>query len=286
MNQRKLDRMLRTETPSEHLYKENTSFHNFEQYPLVQHNGKSVRLLEIKSEAQTESSMDKMLFIKKQAKYQACPLHMHNFVEFSYMYSGNCTHTIHDTTHTLTQGQVILIDTNTPHATERLGENDILINVLIEKSYLNSNFFNRFSRDSIVSQFFINEVTQNTNHDNFIIFHSEQSQKLQFFFNQLLCEMYDPSVCASDMVHSLFVLVLCELINVYEKQIKKQELYLQKNSVAPILRYIESNYTKCSLESTAAFFNINPNYLTTLLKQKTGYSYKELVQNQRFNQAC
>ena len=55
---------------------------------------------------------------------------------------------------------------------------------------------------------------------------------------------------------------------------------MHKNSISPILRYIEGNYRTCSLESTAKFFNMNPNYMTTLLKNRTGHSYKDLIQKQ------
>jgi len=201
------------------------------------------------------------------------------------MYSGCCPQIIGDLAYTLKKGQVILIDMDTPHATEWLGEDDIMISVVINKEYLNTNFFNRMSKDNILSSFFINAINKNTRHDNYIIFQSENSRRLPIFFNELLCEFYAPSINSVDIFNSLFNLVLSELINVYEKDISKQELKFKKNSIIPILRYIEGNYLSCTLETTAAFFNMNPNYLTTLLKQNTGSSYKELVQTQRLAKA-
>ena len=48
------------------------------------------------------------------------------------------------------------------------------------------------------------------------------------------------------------------------------------------MKYIEANYRNCTLESVAEMFNMNPNYLSGMLKKNTGYSFKEMIQHYRF----
>lgn len=285
MNLKSLDVTLRTLTPSELKYQNGLQTNPLSNYPLISHNGRQVHHMKFASTLPS-NKWNGLLFVKKQSRFLPCPTHIHNWIEINYMYSGYCPQIINDTTYTLKKGQVVLIDTDTPHSTGCLGEDDIMISLVINKNYLNSNFFNRFSKDSILSRFFINTINENANHDNFILFHSEKSRKLTLFFNELLCEVYDPSINSSDMVNSLITLILCELINVYENDVERQNLDVNKNSISPILRFIEGNYCTCTLESTAAFFNMNPNYMTTLLKKRTGHSYKELIQKQRLTHAC
>lgn len=284
MNLHSLDNNLRALTSSEKKYLSGEKGHAFDKLPLVDCNGQKVKLMLFSNTSEMISN--NFLYIKKQSRFQACPAHIHDWIEINYMYSGQCPQIINGTSYVLEQGQVVLIDTDTPHSTSALEMNDIMISLVISKEFLNINFFNRLSKDSILSKFFINAINKNTRHDNFILFHSENSRKLPLFFNELVCEFYDPSINSPDMVSSLFTLVLCELINIYENDIGKKDLNIQRNSVIPILRYIEGNYNNCTLESTAEFFNINSNYLTTLLKQTTGNSYKELVQHQRLTKAC
>lgn len=284
MNLISLDNKLRAVTNSEARYRDGIGSSFFDTFPREKRNGKEVIFMNF---ATTNSNVAcNSLSVKKHSRFQACPLHLHGWVEINYMYSGVCPQTINDTSHILKKGQVILIDTETPHATDWVGEDDIMISLLIEKNYLNTNFFNRLSKDSILSQFFINAITVNTSHNNYIVFHSEHSRRLPIFFNELLCEVYDPSLNSTDIINSLFSLIISELINVYENDINKEDLHVNKTSVVPIIRYIEGNSTTCTLESTAKFFNMNPNYLTTLLKQHTGHSYKELVQLQRLTSAA
>ncbi len=80
-------------------------------------------------------------------------------------------------------------------------------------------------------------------------------------------------------------LILCELINVFENDLSQEKQNATDSIVAPIIRYIEHNYNTCTLESTAKFFNLHPNYLSAYLKRYTGSSYKKLVQTQRLQQA-
>ena len=58
------------------------------------------------------------------------------------------------------------------------------------------------------------------------------------------------------------------------------------NHIYAILRYIETNCADCTLESTAAFFHMHPNYLSSYIKKHTNYTYKQLIQNQRLSQAA
>lgn len=287
MNLSSLDATIRALTPSERRYKSGETFHAFDSLPLIEHHGQMVRLMRFNTTSPNMYAIHNFLFIKKHSRYLPHPMHIHDWIEINYMYSGRCPQIINGISYILEEGQVVLIDTDTPHSMDfPLGDNDIMISLVINKQYLSSNFFNRLSRDSILSSFFINAISENTGHNNYILFHSEHSRKLQVFFHELLCEMYDPSINNNDMVNSLVTLVLCELINVYENDLERQNLYMKKNSISPILRFIESNYNTCTLDSMAKFFNMNPNYLTTLLKQKTGSSYKELVLKQRLARAA
>ncbi len=67
----------------------------------------------------------------------------------------NVTESFNNEPHFLYEGQILLMDANTVHKIEPLGENDILINLIIPKYYLTANFFNRFSSDSVLTSFLL-----------------------------------------------------------------------------------------------------------------------------------
>jgi len=283
MNWETLDNQLRTLTKSESEYKNGSKESIFNTLPHVIRNGQSIPILDFKSNLVKSAS--NLIMIKKHSRYQICPTHIHNWIEINYMYSGKCPQIINKTHYTLQKGQLILIDCETPHSTDWVGEDDIMISLVISKDFLSTNFFNRLSNDSIVSKFFINAINKDTDHNNYIIFHSEKSRRLPIFFNELLCEIYDPSINSEDIINSLLMIILGELINVYDENNKKSADQEYHKMVIPILHYIEANYKTCSLETTADYFNLNPNYLTTYLKKMTGTSYKQLIQDQKMSQS-
>lgn len=285
LNLNTLDTILRTLTPNERKYKNGSDYYDYDSLPLVNRDGVLYRLMHI-GEGESNSTANNRFKIKKQSRYQAVPSHIHNWIELNFMYEGACPQIINKHPITLEKGQLLLIGTDVPHETTALGDNDIMVSILLNKGYLDTNFFQHLSKDSILSQFFINAIDENTKHDSYILFHSENNRRVSFFFNEILCETYDPSLNSDDIIDSLFTLIIAELINIYENDISQLEFEQNQAPLLPILRYIEGNYAECTLEKTAQFFNMNPNYLTTLLKQKLGLSYKELVQQQRLRSAA
>lgn len=219
----------------------------------------------------------------KQDRFEEVPLHIHDWIELIYVYSGRCLLTINDTLTEITTGQMVLINTDTPHSISRCKENDILINFLIAKEYLNTAFFERLAKDNYLINFFIDTLNNQANHNNYIIFKTNE-KRLTSFANQFLCEFYSPSIASSHILDSLMTLIVCELINIFEHNLELKSP--KADSIYSIIRYIEMNYANSTLESTAHFFNMHPNYFSTYVKKHTGISYKEMIQTQRLQQAA
>lgn len=221
------------------------------------------------------------LSLFKTTRYTNCPLHVHSWIELGYMYSGSISHRIGGVTQTLEKGQIYILDSDTPHEIGYAGEEDLLIAFIMQKSFFADSFFNRISDSSMLSQFLINAISIQNNHDNYITFHSEYSYRIQYIMNELMMEHIEPSSNSYDIINNLISLLFLELVNVYEQNPGVHNLKLSKSNLIPILKYIETNFKICDLINTAQYFNMNPNYLTTLLKSATGQSFKSLVQQQR-----
>lgn len=194
--------------------------------------------------------------------------------------------TINDTPFELKKGQMCLIDTNAIHTVSRCEENDILINFIIEKDYLTRAFFQRLAENSYLTSFFIETLNTKASHENYIIFHSENSERLTTVIDMFLCEYYDTSIGSVHILDSLMTLILCELINIFEKDMGNDNNKASDNAIIPMIRYIERNYNNCTLKSMAKFFNMHPNYLSGYIKKHTGKSFKEMIQIQRMQQAA
>lgn len=224
-----------------------------------------------------------LLSIKRHARYQRFPEHCHDGVEFNYMYRGSCRQVINGNPITLEEGQTILLSNDTVHEVLPLGDNDILLNINVNPRYLIEGVLGRLSGESIVTQFLVDSLELSINHESCLMFPSQENRCLRTYVENLLSEWVDPSPMARDIVESLFVLFISELVVTY------QESQVENGGAAgtalPVLQYLEHHYASCTLEETAEHFSLNPTYLSTLLKEKVGLNYRELVQHLRLSAA-
>lgn len=278
-----LDNILHQLEPDEKLYKARQDKSDIPDLPGTAADNTPVYIMTSRIVPPFSHAPHPSIMMRKTNRFLNVSAHIHPWIELGFMYSGSCDHTIlNSTTHKLKKGQVFILDSEAPHSVENLGEQDILITLLMSKPYFTDTFFNHFSEENVLSRFLVNAISKQTTHDNFIIFNSEKNRRITMLFLELMCEHISPSMNSRDIISNLISLLFLELINVFEADKALQQLQLNKSTIVPILKYIETNYKCCDLKGTAAFFNMNPNYLTTILKRDTGYSFKELIQKQRF----
>ena len=296
MNLQSLDNNLRELTKEEAYYK------TYKQSPLViseDDGNEQQKVVKINDSLDNECEINhnktetrllkSRLQLNKISRFREISIHTHTWIEFIYAYSGNIELIIKKKKIQLQKGQICAISENVPHSIGMASENDIMISCKIDPIYFDSVISRQLSGESLVSYYLISKLKQQMKERSYLVFHSEKRRRIPIFMNEFLCEYFDPSLNSINILHSFFSLILSELINVYENDISK-EIIMQsgkcKVTLTSILRYVEANYKSCTLESTANFFEIHPNYLTTMLKQRMGLSYKELVVGEKLKQAA
>jgi AraC-like DNA-binding protein/mannose-6-phosphate isomerase-like protein (cupin superfamily) len=226
------------------------------------------------------------IFINKHHRYADMPLHMHSFIEINYIYSGVCKQIINGKEVVMTKGQVCMLDSDVPHSIPALGENDILINIIMKKETFSTSFMGRLGDTGIVSKFLANAVSANQRHDHYILFHSQDNENLQYIIKNMMCEFFEEQDYSLEMVQFYLPVMFTELMRVYQLDMNFELTRVSgKANIIELLHYIEEHYNNCSLTSLGEKFNFNPNYLGNLLKERTGMTFLELVQMQRMIRA-
>jgi YesN/AraC family two-component response regulator len=232
---------------------------------------------------------DKNLSIAKHYRFIPIPAHQHDFIELFYVYSGTCTQIINGKKVVLKQGEMCILDTNVVHSIETTYENDIIINCLMRKDFFDTSLLSRLSTNDLISNFLVNAIYKSKQHNNFIIFHSEKSEKLSDLMKNLMCEYFEPSICSKEIIYCYIILIFSELLQIYHEQTPEVKILDQSantRNISKILEHIEKNYSTATLIDTAQIFNFHPNYLSTLLKKTTGKSFKEIIHEQKLRKAC
>lgn len=223
-------------------------------------------------------------FVRKHSRFRSYPLHQQDFVELAYLWAGSSQVVVNGETIALSQGQALLVDSDTVHTTLPLGIDDILVVIQIDKAYFDSHFLTRLDTGSITSAFFVNAIAKGRAHDGYVVFRSENSRRLPIFMAEFLCEWYDPSPLGPEMFNGLFALISIELARSYEED-ETQARSSKQDPALEAIRHIEQEYATCTLTKLGEKLGLAPDSVTRLLKRECGCTFSQLVQRQRVKAA-
>lgn len=259
---------------------------NFEDLPFRYRKigDRSVPFIPLKGTFVFHSGTTPVFSIKRHSRFQKFPEHCHDGIELNYLYAGSCHQIVNGRDIELREGQTLLLSSNTVHTILPLGERDILFNININPEFLISQVLGRLHCNTIVNQLFVESLKTSLTVDDFLLFTSQNNRKLRTYMEYMLDEWESPTPMARDITESLLVLLISELVLEY----RQEDVFKGGSPVGaalPILSYLEEHYASCTLDETARVFHLNPTYLSNLLKDKIGLSYREIVQHLRLDVA-
>lgn len=225
------------------------------------------------------------IVLSKHHRYSKMPEHQHEFVEFNYMLCGNCTQHVNNKKVVLQEGDILLMNKNTIHSIEPLGKNDILINILLKNESINTEIIvNMVKSGGIINEFLLNASNEYSKDESYILFKFDENYKVEKIVLELILEYFNKSNYYIRVMNILLSLLLIELTR-YIKKDRKKKLSEEHEKLLEVLRYIEINYADLTLTKLANYFGYNPSYLSEKLKVYTGYSFQNLLNITRYQQA-
>ncbi len=225
-----------------------------------------------------------LLCVHKESRFTYIPEHIHTTIELLYVYSGNCTQVIHGKKIKMQQGDICLLDTNTPHSIEYLNQNDIIITIEMRKEYLTDGFLLKLGDAGIITSFLMNSLSKESTHNKYLLF-TKVNPSIHQIIKTILFESYFPSICSEQVIDSSIMLLYCNLLREFHNE-SKENIDTNKKKIVSVLKYIEENYVDATLEETAEHLGYHPNYLSSFITKMTGKTFKELIIAQRLSQAC
>lgn len=200
-------------------------------------------------------------YIKKHTESQVPYFHSHKFYELIYVHWGKCLQQFKDGSKIcLTKGQCLLLCPNAIHKIEKSKRSDIILKFVIPCS-----LFKQTGGRVLSDRLF--ETT---------ILFENISETAEFSILKLLQEQSCNAQFKDLIIQSYLTIIFTELVN------------MQKHDIAieTILNdYFDKNIKAASLAEFAASQNYNANYISRLIKNRTGKSFSELLSLYRINRA-
>lgn len=124
------------------------------------------------------------------------------------------------------------------------------------------------------------------------ILSEEDIMLLKTLCDRMLAERAFPRLCSEEIIRSCLVILLSEVTQRYERQIRALTRNRPPNGggeqrVKRVMKFIADNLAKkMSLTGAAQKVAVSPNYLASLLKRETGKTFVGLVTEKRIDRAC
>ncbi|WP_449461209.1 AraC family transcriptional regulator [Streptococcus suis] len=224
---------------------------------------------------------NKDIFMSKHSRYAPYPEHTHQFLEINYVYKGHCRQRINDKLFDLNEGDILLMDVESRHSIEALGDEDILINILFQNKGVSINWLKQLQgENSLLYQFLLSDSSQHFKRNNFLLLHTEEDTPVRQISLEMMTEYFLPQDFSQQMLKHylpLFFYHLARLLPTVEKTV---DLQLEESTYAQVLKIIDREYATIGLAELAQRLKFNKNYLSNLIKTESGQTFTQLV-NQR-----
>lgn len=228
---------------------------------------------------------NKDIFISKHNRYANYPEHSHQFLELNYMYKGSCHQIINGKNYDLQEGDILLMDAGSTQSIAALGHDDILVNILFQNNSVSLDWLTRLQgQNSLLYQLLL---ANSTNHqlNNYLILPTKNNSHIQAIIKQMMTEYFIPHDFSQQIISQYLPILFYELARCMEATNTKQKIDLDETPYLQILRVIDEEYQTITLTDLANRLNFNKNYLSNLIKEKSGKTFTQLVTQRKLMKA-
>ena len=223
----------------------------------------------------------KLITIRTHTRFIHFPEHTHDFIEVVYMCSGKTTHIINGKAIDLNEGELLFLGQNAKQEILPASGNDIAVNFIILPQFFNKTFEMLGAEETPLKKFLIESLFKEEN-PGYLHFRVADVLPVQNLIENLLWTLINNISNKRNINQTTMGLLFMQLLNHTDKlvyQTKEEAAMLQ------IFKYIEENYQNGSLTEVAKLLHYDFYWLSHEVKNQTGKTYTELLQDKRLAQA-
>ncbi len=226
------------------------------------------------------------IYISKHPRFSPYPKHRHHFLELNYVLSGKSNQIINGKAETIYQGEILLLDRGSVHSLGRHEEGDLLINLIFPNDKMNIDWLSTINKENSILFNFLAETLATRSKKQYLIFHCGDNKHVQTTLEEIIETYFTEKNFANDIITMYIPILFTELIGNCSYDYCHEKKQTENNDIIiETLKLIESDYAHLSLADVAQKMSYNKNYLSNIIKQKTGATFSQLLTQQRMKQA-
>ncbi|MFL0197164.1 helix-turn-helix domain-containing protein [Clostridium sp. WILCCON 0269] len=206
------------------------------------------------------------------------PIHWHNSIEILYVLKGKFYVTIDSDKYELVEKDIEIINIDEAHSIySSHKDNKMLV------FHIDPNFFEKYYTD-IENMFFYTNITDDNGQE------GEEYDELRVFLSRITCEAVQKQDNYDEVIKDILVKILYHLINNFHYLTNEMEDLRENEELLEryhrITKYIFNNYNdNITLQDIAKKEFLSTHYLSHGIKDTTGYSFTDLLNLTRVDEA-
>ncbi len=226
-----------------------------------------------------------LITIRPHTRFVAFPRHSHNYVEIMYMCTGQTTHLIGGGTPVhLQAGELLFLNQQASHAIQKAGAGDVAVNFIVLPQFFDY-AFQIVGTSNLLGRFLLGTLKNGGAEISHLVCHTAELLPVQNLVESMVWSLLHNEDGARRANQLRMAMLLLDLLNHHECIDVQGEPGQGSPLVLAALREIEDNCRDASLSRVAERFHVSLAYLSALVRQATGNTFKELLQQKRLDRA-
>ena len=223
-----------------------------------------------------------LISVRKHTRFVHFPEHTHDYIEAVYMCSGNTTHVINGREILLREGELLFLGQNARQEILPAEENDIAINFIIQPAFFDKTLEMLGTEETPIKNFLISSLFDNA-YQGYLHFQVASVLPIQNLIENLIWTLINNTSNKRNINQTTMGLLFMQLLNHTDKLFHESR---EDAAIMDIFRYIEENYRDGSLTEAAKLLHYDFYWLSHEIKNRTGKTYTEHLQEKRLSQAA
>lgn len=226
-----------------------------------------------------------LIEIRPHTRFAHFPRHRHNYAELVYMCCGSTTHIINDTDRiVLQEGDLLFLNQAAAHEILPAGKDDIAVNFIILPEFFDRTL-SMIERENVLRSFLISTLSNHDSQISYLHFQAKEILPIQNLIENMLWNLIDRKPGTNTINQITMGLIFMNLSVFADSIMQHQGGNYEQELIFQILKYIETHYKSGTLTDISAEIKLPSYYVSRLLKKYTGHTFKELLQQQKLQQA-
>ena len=226
-----------------------------------------------------------LITIRPHTRFVSFPRHSHNYVEIMYMCTGQTTHIIGGGTPVhLQAGELLFLNQRASHAIQRADAGDVAVNFIVLPQFFDF-AFQIVGASNLLGRFLLGTLKTGGAEITHLLCHTAELLPVQNLVESMIWSLLHNESGARRANQMRMAMLLLDLLNHHDCIQVEGEPGQGSPLVLAALREIEDDCRGASLSRVAEQYHVSLPYLSALIRQATGSTFKELLQQKRLDRA-